>query len=36
MGMLLARLPYNRGPACDARSVVARLVEAPAGQKKAA
>jgi rhodanese-related sulfurtransferase len=35
MGMLFARLPYNRGPACDARSVVARLVEAPAGQKKA-
>lgn len=26
MGMLLARLPYNRGPACDAESVVAQLV----------
>ncbi len=26
MGMLLARLPYNRGPACDAQSVVAQLV----------
>lgn len=27
MGMLLARLPYNRGPACDAQSVVAQLIE---------
>ncbi|MGI9163701.1 MAG: rhodanese-like domain-containing protein [Mycobacterium sp.] len=26
MGMMLARLPYNRGPACDAESVVAQLV----------
>ncbi len=26
MGMLLAKLPYNRGPACDAASVVAQLV----------
>ena len=26
MGMLLAKLPYNRGPACDAQSVVAQLV----------
>lgn len=25
MGMLLARLPYNRGPVCDAASIVARL-----------
>ncbi|MGI9124212.1 MAG: rhodanese-like domain-containing protein [Mycobacterium sp.] len=25
MGMMLAKLPYNRGPACDARSVVAQL-----------
>lgn len=25
MGMLLAKLPYNRGPACDAASVVAQL-----------
>ena len=28
MGMLLAKLPYNRGPACDAQSVVARLADA--------
>lgn len=28
MGMMLAKLPYNRGPACDAQSVVAQLVEA--------
>lgn len=27
MGMMLAKLPYNRGPACDAQSVVAQLVE---------
>lgn len=27
MGMVLAKLPYNRGPACDAQSVVAQLVE---------
>ncbi|MCW1957715.1 MAG: rhodanese-like domain-containing protein [Mycobacterium sp.] len=26
MGMLLAKLPYNRGPACDAESVVALLL----------
>lgn len=26
MGMMLAKLPYNRGPSCDARSVVAQLV----------
>lgn len=26
MGMMLAKLPYNRGPACDAQSVVAQLV----------
>lgn len=25
MGMLLARLPYNRGPVCDAPSIVAQL-----------
>lgn len=28
MGMILAKLPYNRGPSCDARSVVLQLVEA--------
>ena len=27
MGMLLARLPYNRGASCDARSIVAQLVD---------
>jgi rhodanese-related sulfurtransferase len=26
MGMLLSKLPYNRGAACDAQTVVARLV----------
>jgi rhodanese-related sulfurtransferase len=26
MGMMLAKLRYNRGPACDAQSVVAQLV----------
>ena len=26
MGMMLAKLPFNRGPACDAQSVVAQLV----------
>ncbi|ULE33413.1 rhodanese-like domain-containing protein [Mycobacterium sp. IDR2000157661] len=30
MGMLLARLPFNRGAACDIGTVVGRLVEAPA------
>lgn len=28
MGMLLAKLPYNRGPSCDAQSIVAELVGA--------
>ena len=27
MGMLRAKLPYNRGPACDAQSVVAQPVD---------
>lgn len=27
MGMMLAKLPYNRGAACDAQTVVSRLVE---------
>jgi Protein of unknown function (DUF2892)/Rhodanese-like domain len=26
MGMMLARLPYNRGPRCDADAIVAQLV----------
>ncbi len=33
MGMLLAKLPYNRGPACDAQSVVAQLVGSAPGRK---
>jgi rhodanese-related sulfurtransferase len=33
MGMLLARLPYNRGACCDLRTVVAQLVDA--GETKA-
>lgn len=28
MGMMLAKLPYNRGAACDAQTVVSQLVEA--------
>lgn len=28
MGMLLARLPYNRGASCDAQTIVAQLVGA--------
>ena len=35
MGMLLARLPYNRGAACDAQTVVAQLVDSPANRAKA-
>jgi len=35
MGMLLARLPYNRGATCDVRTIVAQLVEASAGQTTA-
>jgi rhodanese-related sulfurtransferase len=27
MGMLLARLPYNRGPSCDLDTIVAQLVD---------
>jgi len=26
MGMMLAKLPYNRSAACDAQTVVAQLV----------
>lgn len=33
MGMMLARLPYNRGPRCDAQSVVAQLLAAPPGAR---
>ncbi|HTI76327.1 MAG TPA: rhodanese-like domain-containing protein [Mycobacterium sp.] len=33
MGMMLARLPYNRGANCDLRTVVAQLVDA--GEKTA-
>lgn len=35
MGMLIARLPYNRGASCDVNTVVAQLVDAPTSQKKA-
>lgn len=27
MGMLLSKLPYNRGPACDAQGVVEQLID---------
>lgn len=33
MGMLLSKLPYNRGATCDAPTVVAQLVGSPAAQK---
>jgi rhodanese-related sulfurtransferase len=35
MGMLLARLPYNRGATCDVRTIVEKLVEASADQTTA-
>jgi rhodanese-related sulfurtransferase len=35
MGMLLSRLPYNRGPTCDARTIVAQLMDNAAGRAKA-
>jgi len=35
MGMLLSRLPYNRGATCDVCTVVAQLVDVPADQAKA-
>ena len=33
MGMLLSKLPYNRGSSCDAQTVVAQLVGSSADQK---
>lgn len=33
MGMLLSKLPYNRGATCDAPTIVAQLVGCPAAQK---
>jgi rhodanese-related sulfurtransferase len=35
MGMMLARLPYNRGVTCDVRTVVAQLVDSQPGKAKA-
>jgi len=35
MGMLLSKLPYNRGATCDARTIVAQLIDNPADQAKA-
>jgi rhodanese-related sulfurtransferase len=35
MGMLLSRLPYNRGPACDAQTIVAQLRGCPAERARA-
>ncbi len=32
-GMMFARLPDKRGPACDARTIVGQLVDVPARQK---
>ncbi len=34
MGMLLSKLPYNRGATCDARSIVLQLVDSAAAEKK--
>lgn len=34
MGMLLSRLPYNRGVTCDAPTVVTQLVDIPAGRAR--
>jgi rhodanese-related sulfurtransferase len=33
MGMMLSKLPYNCGAACDAQAVVSQLLRCPAGQK---
>jgi rhodanese-related sulfurtransferase len=35
MGMLLARLPYNRGAACNAQTILAQLVDPAANRAKA-
>src|SRR5574340_477020 len=35
MGMLLSKLPYNRGAACDAPTIVAQLVDANRADRKA-
>jgi rhodanese-related sulfurtransferase len=35
MGMLLARLPYNRGPRCDADAIVRQLVDSRARSRSA-
>jgi rhodanese-related sulfurtransferase len=35
MGMLLSRLPYNRGARCDVRTVVAQLVDTAPDKRKA-
>jgi hypothetical protein len=32
MGMLLAKLPYNRGATCDAQTIVAQLVDSRTAQ----
>lgn len=34
MGMLLAKLPYNRGASCDAQSIVAQLVDSNRADEK--
>jgi len=33
MGMLLSRLPYNRGRACDSPTIIAQLVDTTAAEK---
>jgi rhodanese-related sulfurtransferase len=35
MGMLLSRLPYNRGSACDPQAIFAQLVDAPGRRAEA-
>jgi hypothetical protein len=32
MGMLLAKLPYNRGATCDAQTIVGQLVDSRSAQ----
>lgn len=36
MGILLARLPYNRGRACEPETILAQLVDTTAAQNAAA
>jgi hypothetical protein len=35
MGMLLSKLPYNRGPVCEAQSIVDQLSSCPVTRARA-